>query len=854
MADIFAPKTNTDIAFEQPVAPVQNRAAETLVRGLGGLFQDMAKSSSQAKKSGPDPLKAGLIGEFAKIEQQRAQGQTTKATMNERIIMRNYVAAGGSVDAELKAMIESTTGRPFDYTGQTEEQRQFKAMTESEEFQTAYVAAQATLGPDATEEQITQAAIQSSTEQAVAADTIARIRSGEKVNWELQGAAAYDSMINNFHKTAIGGLTMITQRGGMMTPQDVLGAKQSWDMMKASPALSRPKGISDDQWAPINDRIVKTDKLFETLAKSASSEQAVEQLQSVFIQSMGEASDMSFDEILGAIATAKAPDVMITNAGINMADTMSKLALRSEKMIKESSAARLIDTLDTTTAPDEITGNTIVTDIPDEYAKYRGTDPGQHLKDLKANGVLMSTITLQDMTNPEAAAQFADGLATTGVVLLDTDRFLSAKMLRSMFSDKVGEKLAILDQTDPDTATEARVLIRSGLDKQIRMLEANEQSIAPNLGMTWDEDTQRYYVTDEKAQAAAKTFYKTEMTDKGLYIDPALNKGYMPAGYTELLDRRKAINTAKGVFDSLSLEEPDKPVNPQELMGKPLDVIANASTALGWDENKQTDLLKDFLSAGGVNIDPSQTAWCAAFVNATLSKSGLDGTGMLNARSFLDWGKEVKEPVEGDIVVLSRGNNPAQGHVGFFKGFDSKGNIMILGGNQGDEVNIKSYPPSRLLGYRRADGTPLPVTGSQIEREAPNKVQMGLYGGEFPTWTPDVPTEAPAQPEPPEGVTLGDAMQISGMVADEGKRQRTDKVTDYDMERAKATSKEMTSAMMVEKTLTPKQKRQIKAAGFDMGDVEFFETSEDAEAALAAGEVSPGTLYVDKLGNVFLLE
>ena len=42
----------------------------------------------------------------------------------------------------------------------------------------------------------------------------------------------------------------------------------------------------------------------------------------------------------------------------------------------------------------------------------------------------------------------------------------------------------------------------------------------------------------------------------------------------------------------------------------------------------------------------------------------------------------------------------ANGHVGFVVGEDQHGNLMVLGGNQGDEVNIKPFSPSRVLAYR----------------------------------------------------------------------------------------------------------------------------------------------------------
>lgn len=130
-----------------------------------------------------------------------------------------------------------------------------------------------------------------------------------------------------------------------------------------------------------------------------------------------------------------------------------------------------------------------------------------------------------------------------------------------------------------------------------------------------------------------------------------------------------------------------------------------AGRAIGLNEGEQKAALQDYLTTGGQNLDPATTAWCAAFVNSTLQQAGMQGTGKLNARSYLDWGQSVDSPERGDIAVFSRGDpNGWQGHVGFFDGYNEDGTIRVLGGNQGNAVSISSYSPNALLGFRRAEG------------------------------------------------------------------------------------------------------------------------------------------------------
>jgi uncharacterized protein (TIGR02594 family) len=136
-----------------------------------------------------------------------------------------------------------------------------------------------------------------------------------------------------------------------------------------------------------------------------------------------------------------------------------------------------------------------------------------------------------------------------------------------------------------------------------------------------------------------------------------------------------------------------------------MDAFQLAARQIGLNERDQNAALQDYLSTGGVNLDPATTAWCAAYVNATLAQTGQKGTGSNMARSFLDWGTGVSDPQKGDLAVFRRGDpNGPYGHVGFFDGYNQDGTIRVLGGNQGDGVSIASYSPDDLLGFRRGEG------------------------------------------------------------------------------------------------------------------------------------------------------
>lgn len=119
-----------------------------------------------------------------------------------------------------------------------------------------------------------------------------------------------------------------------------------------------------------------------------------------------------------------------------------------------------------------------------------------------------------------------------------------------------------------------------------------------------------------------------------------------------------------------------------------------------WAEGHNPVVLKYFQDAGHPSVVDDETSWCAAFVGAMLERSGLKSTRSLTARSYLQWGEPTLSPKKGDIVVFWRGSKDSwQGHVAFFEEFQGV-NVLCLGGNQRNQVNISPFSKDKVLGYR----------------------------------------------------------------------------------------------------------------------------------------------------------
>lgn len=103
---------------------------------------------------------------------------------------------------------------------------------------------------------------------------------------------------------------------------------------------------------------------------------------------------------------------------------------------------------------------------------------------------------------------------------------------------------------------------------------------------------------------------------------------------------------------------------------------------------------------GHAALASDDTAWCAAFVGDCLERAGLASTRSLMARSYLGWGTVARDAQVGDVAVLTRGSDPAAGHVGFVVGLSDSG-LVLLGGNQSNAVTVETFAVSRLVGLRR---------------------------------------------------------------------------------------------------------------------------------------------------------
>ena len=185
-------------------------------------------------------------------------------------------------------------------------------------------------------------------------------------------------------------------------------------------------------------------------------------------------------------------------------------------------------------------------------------------------------------------------------------------------------------------------------------------------------------------------------------------------------------------------------------------------------------VLSYYRDAGRGDVRDDAVPWCAAFLGAMLKRGGFAGTGSLLARSYLNWGEGIEAATAGAVAVLTRGNDPGAGHVGFVVG-TAGGKVFLLGGNQSDAVTVEAFDAGRVLGYRwpvltaRPDDTPdddstpdTPASGI-FERALRHVLEMeGGFSDDM--YDPGGPTN--------RGITLAVFAKWQGVTLDAANRAR----------------------------------------------------------------------------------
>lgn len=135
----------------------------------------------------------------------------------------------------------------------------------------------------------------------------------------------------------------------------------------------------------------------------------------------------------------------------------------------------------------------------------------------------------------------------------------------------------------------------------------------------------------------------------------------------------------------------------KEIKGAKHSAVVLAMWEIAFQATKQKQWIKD-----------DETAWCGAATAYCFAKANLARhipKEFYRAKAWSEVGTSLNKPAYGCVVVFSRSGG---GHVGIVVGKDAKGNIMVLGGNQSDQMSIVPFATDRVIAYRWCGTQKLP--------------------------------------------------------------------------------------------------------------------------------------------------
>lgn len=128
---------------------------------------------------------------------------------------------------------------------------------------------------------------------------------------------------------------------------------------------------------------------------------------------------------------------------------------------------------------------------------------------------------------------------------------------------------------------------------------------------------------------------------------------------------------------------------------------ANNPTIMGWGNALGVRVL-------GIPYTADSIPWCGLFMAWVMVQAGFKPPAIaIRAKEWEKFGDPLPmtmTPPEGAVAVFTRNGG---GHVGIVVGIHPNGDLDILGGNQGDAVNIRRFPRTRLTAFRWPKGAPI---------------------------------------------------------------------------------------------------------------------------------------------------
>lgn len=566
MADLFAPKLQSEVAYERPV---ETPSALGALANLGGFFVDQysreqRSSGGSAGSTKVDPNLAVFAQGLEKVEAIRDQRGEPAALMAERQLAKNFAIAGVEFGSDYEDVYKTTTGRQWAGYGRDVESFMLDEALKDSDVQASYIASFVALPQNATDADRIDYAIGQKATITAAANVIARSQAEANYTWTVQTEAAYAEGIDSFVNVGMGALVQGTQDGGRVGPQAIANMQAQWAQQKV--AISRPPNITDDQWKSTQAKINSVDNMFEMLDKAASSDVLFEEITTALSDALLAEGGGSTASILAAATAIKDPTSLSNLMG---SDVKTFIMDVSQSINLDVTQPELFSNLLEQPSV-EGGGVALIENLPSKIQeKVAGLSPQQYYDGLKASGKLANLTDPNSLQRPDGQAQFVENAAAMGAVMMsmENDQFLSPDFLKKLVGNpNFLRNVNALDGVNPEGASVVRSYVVSGLNTELARQQRNVAALEEGLGAVWDGN--KYILTRESIMAkdpsksveqadnflawVGKTYGgNTQNLADGMVPLPE-GMGFNPQGLSAAYDRRNAINVIRNSLNELN--------------------------------------------------------------------------------------------------------------------------------------------------------------------------------------------------------------------------------------------------------------------------------------------------------------
>lgn len=795
VANIFQPNLESEARFENPVERPSVlgsifEAASNLVQGLG----TRSGGGSDGKAVQDAQNLALFSSQVEKIQKVREEKGEAAAAVLERQLAANFASTGQEFDDDYKAVYQTQTGRPWDYYSRDLETRvQQDYLFKDEKFQAGMVASYALPeSADLSEEDRLQWASQYVAEQNAADVLLQRSMKNGQVQWSTGTAAAYETKRQAVTETTWGALSQVIQSGQVISQEDFVQARASWDNFKTT--MPRPEGATDDQWVAEQSARDLVDAAFKNIESNIGSPELTKRMLED-VQRAGLEAGINKLAILSVTEDFES----FRNSTVDAVTDMFKL-----NKLSPTSNLRVSDIYNT----GKVGGTEAITvaELPPDLKKIAESKNPEEIWSAADGSAVLIKGSVTDLERPSFRKQFVDRSMTLGASMMHNldGEYLSKDFIQSSIgSPSFIENINRLSQIDSAAGGAVKAVLNSGINAEIVRQRASIDAAEWQYTIKWNGSS---YEFDEEAFKAKKpNATQAELNGTRDLINRSLSGGIYggkPGGVLEAEGLRQGVAVLEKTSNALS-GKPDTAATATEVNNKTdgytlpqaiqedkpfVDAVNATSSELGFPADWLFRAI-EFETAGSwspsITAPTSSATGLIQFIESTAKGLGTSTSELatMDRAQQMAFVKKYLAPYKGRInsfgdlymaIHYPKAVGRPDSYVLYSKGSPEYSANTSLDSN-GDGTVTKAEAVSRAIG---ASGSGK-VKGISTGR--PFFLQTEELGGELPVNTPggqvvfqstrSGSTTAPTSPLPAEAITLpGDV--VSQSTASPGGSQR----------------------------------------------------------------------------------